>query len=376
MKHTLVIGTDFKRSSLKMRERVHMDDSMKPEIMGRIKGIKGISECVILTTCNRVEIYLVSINPSASKDGVITLLSEFHGLQRNIIEQMMYIYQCSEAARHLFRVAAGLSSMVIGETEVLGQVKRAYLLAKNSGGSGPILNKLFQTAISLGRQARRETTVNEGITSLGSAAAKLAVRLADPKQATISVIGCGTIGSTVAKNLIKHGARKLYLSNRTVDEAIKLSEKTGGLVMPFNRLDDLVAHSDLIISAASSDSHIFTKERLMNAMKNRSKLIIIDIAVPRNVDPEAESIDNLEIHTLEGLKETVNANIRIRESSIATVNELIENKLGFYTKWYLKRAMYEKETACGKPGINARNPTGLYRQRASEVDRSRGDRHH
>lgn len=355
MRHTLLIGTDFKTSSLKMREFVHFDDEIKPRVIRRLTEIEGIDECVILTTCNRVEIYLVCKWPNLVTEYIIGFLSNFHNLQPEVIRDKMFVLRCEDAARHLFRVATGLESMLVGETEILGQVKDAYLISKEAGGTGPFLNKLFQIAINLGKEARNKTSVNRGITSLGSAAAKLATDIKNPKKTTYGIIGCGDMGTVIAKNLLKTGVKKIHLSNRTVCKGKNLANEVGGSFLKLNKINQLIQDSDIVITATSADEFIITKEQIKKLVKNKKSFSIIDVSTPRNVDPQIADL-GVQIYTIDDLKDIVDSNIEIRKSSIAAIESMIKNKLGFFTIWYKRRLKTYEEDYIGEPGLE----TGAY----------------
>lgn len=334
MKHTLLIGTDFRHSSLKMRDTLYLDDSIKPFVLGKIKGLGNIDECLILTTCNRIELYLVTTCIEKTSENIIGVLSRYHGIPVDLLKRQMYIKKCEDVAKHLFRVACGLESMVVGETQILGQVKKDYELSKTFGSTGPFLNKLFQNAISLGKAARLKTPIGNGITSIGSLAANTALKFADPKRAVFGIVGCGQMGCIAARHLSKHGVKKLYVTNRTGKKAHSLAKGLSADVTPFSQLTELLKKADVLITAVNSDSYLFTLEKHGDILKGRGQITIIDISTPRVVHPELHSLKNVSFFSLDDLKKIVDKNLMLRASSEKAIEELIERKLGLFRKWY------------------------------------------
>jgi len=325
-----------------MRERVHFDDHLTPEIINKITDIDGISECVILTTCNRVEIYMVCLDPDQSARTIIGFLENFHGISAQELDEMLYIYRCHEAARHLLRVASGLESMIIGEGQILGQVRAAYHKSKKVGGSGPYLNKLFQTAFALGKQVRRNTVVNSGVTSIASAAAKLAMERCDPKETRYGILGCGEMGTIVARHMSRRGVKNILLSNRSSQRAETLAKEIDCKTCSFDNLEQMIHNVDCLISATASTTYILTWRKHSQTLAAKTSFPIIDIAIPRDVDSELGTLPNVKLYSIDDLKDIIDRNINLRKSSITTIEECIEKKLGLYERWYKDR--YENRT--------------------------------
>lgn len=347
MKHTLVIGTDFRKSSLKMREKLFLNDEVKPSFIRKVINSAVIQECVILTTCNRVEIYIICSNPDQAKIDIINTLSMFHGIPTNLFKENLYIYQCEKAIRHLFRVVSGLESMIVGESEILGQIKKAYDLSNEFNGTGPYLNKLFQAAITLGKKVRSKTPVNTGITSIGSAAAKIAIESKQGKDAKFGIIGCGEMGRTVSSHLVQSGIQNIYLLNRTESKGQDLANKVDGYFLPFNKIYHVLKISDVIISATSANNYIITKKQLHNILKEKKHLTIIDIATPRDVEPLTKTYNNLTLYTIDDIQNIVDSNIQLRHSAIAMIDQYIDTKLSYFNDWYNLRNSYEQTNNSG-----------------------------
>jgi len=336
---------------------VHFDDINKPIAVRRLLEYPSIEECVVLTTCNRVEIYIVTRNIEQAKSDTLYFLSTYHGIPEHMLEDKMYLFHCEKAAKHLFRVAAGLESMVVGESEILGQIKKDYEISKELEGPGPYLNKLFQTTIALGKEVRTKTPINTGVISLGSAAAKLAFEIKEPKKGKFGVIGCGEMGRTIAKHLVQGGAKKVFLVNRTACKAEDLAKEVDAYFIPFNKIYNLLKKSDIVISATSSPKHIITKRQLKNISKEKKNLTIIDIATPRDVEPMEKELDSLKLYTIDDLKDIVSRNLELRESAKQLIDEFIQNKLGFFEKWYHTRNVHEETFNNREPWIQARTNT-------------------
>jgi len=305
-----------KKATLEEIERAWHGDCRT--LIERILSYSNISECAILMTCNRVEVYVVGNETERT-------LRDFAKFMR-VSERVIEIHRDDKCLEHLLRVAAGLESMMVGEDQILGQVKDFYNVSKEYGGIGDILDIVFSKAIQVGKKIRKLTGINKGSVSIGSAAVELAEnRLGTLAGKEVLVVGAGEMGSLVAKALA-HKDCKILIANRTFSRAEKLASEVGGKAVPFDKLERYMVESDVIITATSSKDYIITNEMLKSVMAVRGdKLLIIDIALPRDV--ENVNIFGVELFTIDHLKEISEENLRKRLKEAKRAEKIIASEL-------------------------------------------------
>jgi glutamyl-tRNA reductase len=329
----LCLGLNHRTTPLELRERLAFAESKQPEAALQIKALPGFDESVVLSTCNRVELY-----SSASIDEAPKALAALHDYLLNHFDltpdqrRAITCYQLSQAdaARHLFRVVSGLDSMVLGETEIFGQVKAAYDVALKSGATGGMLNKLFQRAFSVGKRVRNETTIQRGSTSVGSVAVELAEKIfGDLRECHVLLIGAGEMSRTCAQSLMSRGAKSIIISNRSHERAVELAAEMGGKAMHFEDWESVIHDTDIIISSTSAPHFVVKPELVGPAMRKRHgrELFIIDIAVPRDVDPRINDIEDVYLYDVDALQAIADEGRRERERALALCEEIIEEQL-------------------------------------------------
>jgi glutamyl-tRNA reductase len=297
----------------------------------------GCTEALILSTCNRVEVYATASKQIATEDIA-------RCLARNIEHQSgddtsgFYRHENAECAQHLFRVAAGIDSMVVGETEILGQVKRAYEAARASGAAGPHLHRLFQRALRVAKQVRTRTEITRGAVSIGSVAVDLAEKIfGDLAQRKVLVLGAGETSERTARALVSRGVTDLRVSNRSIDRGRELAAMVGGCAIPFDQWPEQCREVDILITSTSSETPLLTPENLAPILRERidRPLFVIDIAVPRDVDPNVNQIDGVYVYDIDSLQSVAEQSLALRRQQIAAAEAIIAEHVADFRQRFL-----------------------------------------
>jgi glutamyl-tRNA reductase len=321
-----VAGLSYKTAPVELREKLAVSPSTLRCSGCRLKIGGDLEEVVLLSTCNRVEVYGVASKVNGNVHGLFRQLSS----GAVDFEPYLYVREGDEAVRHLFSVAGGLDSMVLGETEITGQLKHAYQTAHESRLTGRVLNRAFQTALQTAKEIRTNTQVGRGSTSIGSVAVDLAGKIfaGDLSDKTVMIIGAGKMGEACVRHLSKKGARSVLVSNRSYDRAVNLASEFGGRAIRFDGCFDAMTQADIVVSSTGAPQTILHREevdRVMSARRNRP-LFLIDIAVPRDIDPDVQHLDNVYLYNIDHLEKLVRENLRLREAELARCREIIEEK--------------------------------------------------
>ncbi|MFA7228099.1 MAG: glutamyl-tRNA reductase [Melioribacteraceae bacterium] len=329
------ISINHKTSPLSLRETVHLNRDEIVEFIPRLKD--GLfSEGVIISTCNRTEIFgfpsVLSIDPSI----ITEKLQEFKpGIILKPDHYSRY-FSCG-AVKHLFSVASGIDSLIIGDSQILGQVKEAFEISEDLNFAGSVLRRIFDTTIRVGKRSIKETSIGEGAVTVSYAAVQVVEKIfANLEKKSALVIGAGETGELAAIHLRDKGVGKIAISNRTVERAEKLAEKVNGGIVSFNSLAEQIHNFDIIISATSSENLIISFDTVKSALKKRrgTPVVMMDIAVPRDIDPDVKKIDNVFYHDMDSLKIIVDQNLQKRKDQIPSVEKIIlEEMVGFFG-WY------------------------------------------
>ena len=337
-----VVGLNHKTAPVELREQVAVNSCQLVERARLLKRCENLDEIVLLSTCNRVEIYATACDKRDQKASVLSLLCD----DPHDLAASTYIYEDFEAARHLFRVAAGLDSMVLGETEITGQVKKAYEQALGAQLTGSTLNRVFQKAFQVVKDIRTRTGIGRGATSVGSAAVELAERIFqhDLSRQSVIIIGAGQMGEACTRHLAKKGARSILVSNRSYDRAVQLANELGGQAVRFEDCHSAMADADIVVTSTGCPRTFLRRadvEGVMVTRRNRP-LILIDISVPRNIDTEVQLIDNVYLYNIDDLEAIVRENVRNREQDLALCHRIIETGAGAL----MEKLNYRKERPC------------------------------
>jgi glutamyl-tRNA reductase len=318
-----VAGLSYKTTPVEVREKLAVPRSRLQCCGCRLKLRGGLEEVVLLSTCNRVEIYGVS---PWIQGRVHQLFQELTGGDYDLTPHL-YVKEGAEAARHLFAVASGLDSLVIGETEITGQVKNAYQAAKDAGLVGKKMNRLFQTAFSVVKEIRTNTGIGRGATSVGSVAVELAEKVFDANLAekTVMILGAGKMGEACVKHLAKRGAKTVLVANRSVERAEKLAAEFGGRAVRIEDSAAALTEADILVSSTGSPDVVLRREdvaAILPARRNRP-LVLVDIAVPRDIDPAVAELPNVFLYDIDDLEAVVREHTRNREQELAECQRII-----------------------------------------------------
>jgi glutamyl-tRNA reductase len=326
----VVIGLSHRSAPVELRERFAFEEARVPAALAALRTSGAADEAVILSTCNRVEIYAATtLEPVKAMAAVRDYLLTSHDYREPLTDQ---IYTMSEpnSLHHLFKVAAGLESLVLGETEILGQIKKAYDLALQSGNTGASLNKAFQRAFNAAKQIRTETNIQRGSVSVGSVAVELAEKIFSAlSERDVLVLGAGDTSEKTARALLSRGARGILVSNRTHEKAVALATELGGRAIPWEDWPAQCTNVDIVISSTSAPHHVLDRARLAPVMKARRgrDLLLIDIAVPRDIEPEVNFMENVFLYNIDDLQAIANDYLRQRTEEIARCEKIIHAKV-------------------------------------------------
>ena len=350
---TFVAGLSFQTAPVNVREQLAVSPAKLRCTSCRLKLNGGLNEVVVLSTCNRMEIYGVT-----QQRGIDSLLK---CITRGNVElaSHLFVHEGEDAARHLFSVAGGLDSMVIGETEITGQVKHAYQTAQQAGLTGRVTNCLFQKALQTAKEIRTCTQIQRGATSVRSVAVQLAEKIFGNQfsEKTVMIIGAGKMGEACIKHLAKKGARSIIVSNRSLERAQLLAGEFGGRAVRLDNIKAELVNADIVVSSTGSPQTILRRadvEEVMQTRRNRP-LFFIDIAVPRDIDAEVALLENVYLYDIDDLQEIVRENARLREQELAQCENIISEKISeVFTK--LNRSQTheprrEKESGLGFAGF-------------------------
>ena len=297
-------------------------------ILGSVKQLRGVVECAVLKTCNRLEIYTVSYDPEATRADLRQYIDGFVELEEG--KSLVQFLEQRGSVNHLLRVSAGLESLIVGEDQIQAQVKDAYGMAEKEGAAHLVLSIVFRKAINVGKKVRTETRLNKGAVSVGSAAVDLAERVVGPLEGkTILVIGAGEMVTQIAKHLVGKRPQAVFVSNRTYDHAQELAFALGGEAVRFDVLVDYLARSDVVLCATSSPHIILSKGIVEQGLTGRGagNMVIIDVSFPRNVAPEVREIEKVKLYDIDGLREVSQANILARNLEISNAERIISQEM-------------------------------------------------
>ena len=337
MSELLALGVSHKTAPLELRERLALTEGKATGLLGELKASEPIGEAAAVSTCNRTELYLVVSDPVAAESLALGTLAGEAGIRPTELVESLYSYRGIEAAHHLFSVAAGLDSMILGEAEIQGQVKRAYELALVEGATGPILNRLFRGALAAGKRVRTETRIGEGGTSVPSAAVELAQRSLGGglNSRRVLLIGAGETAELTARALAAKGVEAVFVANRRYDRAIGLADRFGGIAVRFDELPAQLERADIVVSSTNSPHHIIEREELelMMAARDGRPLLLIDLAVPRDIDPACLEVEGVSIHDVDAVQTIAERNAGDRKAEARRAERLIASELNRFERW-------------------------------------------
>lgn len=330
----LVLGLNHKTAPVEIRERVSFGPDILVGALRSLSDISGVGEGVILSTCNRTEVYC-SLTGSGEEE-VKSWLGHFHGLDPERIAPHLYAYLDSDAVAHLLRVASGLDSMVLGEPQILGQVKTAFQTACDSGTAGKLLCRLFQHSFAVAKQVRTDTAIGSSPVSVAFAAVSLARQIfSDLKEQTALLIGAGETVELAARHLHQHGIGRIIVANRTVERAHALAAQFDGYAIALTELAHHLPEADILISSTASPLPVLGKGTVERALKKRKHrpIFMVDIAVPRDIEPEVAELNDIYLYTVDDLQGVVEDGMRSRREAAEQAEEIVEFHTGEFLAW-------------------------------------------
>jgi glutamyl-tRNA reductase len=332
----LAIGASHKTAPLALRERLALPEGRAAHVLREVVSHPEIREAVAISTCNRTEIYMVVGDPVEAESAALGCVSRQVGMRPTELVGSLYSHRDGEAVRHLFEVAAGLDSMIVGEAEVLGQVKRAYELALVEGATGPISNRLFRDALAAGKRVRTETALGRAHDSVSSVAVELArSALGELASRTVLVIGAGETAELTARALHQRGAETVFVANRRYDRAIGLAQRFGGRAVRFEDLPNRLLDSDIVVSSTASPHVIVGREDLAEVIEQRGgrPLLIVDIAVPRDIDPAVRELPGVTLYDMDDLQREAARNLSVQSAEATRARALVEDEAARFDRW-------------------------------------------
>ncbi len=325
-----VAGMNHRTAPVAVREQLALEEEKIREILADLTGRGFLHEVMILSTCNRVEVYGVAAVPGEARSQAFSRLGSHRGMAWRELEPLLYTATGDEAALHAFRVAASLDSMVLGEPQILGQVKDAFALAQSAGTAGPVLHALMSQAFSAAKRVRSETLVGRLAVSISYAAVELARRIFEGLEGkSVLLVGAGEMSELAARHLIDQGALPVYVANRTWSRAQELARGLGGVPVPFDQLEATLALVDIVITSTAAPEPIVTAAQVRAALQARrgQPLFLIDIAVPRNVEPAVNDLEGAFCYDIDDLRAVVESNLKERQREAQRAQTLLEREV-------------------------------------------------
>ncbi len=332
----IVVGLNHRTASVEVRERVAYDDREVQGVLARARSDEVLSEAILLSTCNRTEFYGLSNDNGSAEMYIRGLIAATKQVDLTAHPGYAYTLTRLESVRHLLRVAAGLDSLVLGESQILGQVRRAHELGVESGACGLTLNRLLQSAILVGRRVRNETSIGAGAVSVASAAAELAGKIfRDLSARSVLLIGVGEMGTLTARHMVERGVSKLTIANRTFHKAEELARELGGTALPLDRLESALAVADIAISSTAATTPIVSRKLMESIVGKRGgkPLVIIDIAVPRDFEASIGELDGVFLHDIDDMNLLVDRNLVKRRAEIPKAETIVEQEVEAFMAW-------------------------------------------
>ena len=355
MSELLTLGISHKTAPVELRERLALTDTAVTKFLHELSAEPAIREAVAISTCNRTEITVVVGDPVAAESELLGWLARRAGIRPTELGKVMYSPRNCDAARQLFRVTSGLESMIVGEAEVQGQVKRAYETALAAGTAGPLTNRLFTAALQTGKRVRTETKITEGHASVSSVAVSLAEdTLGELAQRHVVIIGAGETSELTARALHERGVTTMFVANRRADRARSLADRFGGDVIAFDKLPTQLEHADIVVAQTASPHPIIDQEELELVMKARGgrPLLLIDIAVPRDVDPACADIPGVTLFDVDDLHGVVRRTTNVRGMEARRAEEIVEEEIERFAEWLGSRAVLPTIAALRQHGTD------------------------
>lgn len=331
----VVIGLNHKTAPVEVREKLAFSNKTIPDVLKKLKSYKTIDGCAIISTCNRMEIYAAVTDVQLGLKSIHQFLHEYTKIDFSDKTHYFYSPTCENAVRHLFKVAGGLDSMILGESQILGQVRCAYQQAVQNNVTNGVLNTLFQKAITVGKRVRTETEIDKNAVSISYAAVEKAKQVfGDLNGYSALIIGAGEMSELTVQHLVANGVSSVLVSNRSFERARILAEQFGGKAVKFDSLLSYMEKADIVISCTASPKYILSENQMKTVMsKRKNKIFIFDIAVPRDIDPQIGQMDNVTLLDIDDLQNVVDKNLEARKKEAVKGAQIVEDELDSFLKW-------------------------------------------
>ena len=333
----IVLGLNHKTAPIELRECLAFPEGELEKALSKAQSYPSLKENMILSTCNRVEVYAAVRETERALLDLKTFLSQYHQLPLKEFESALYSHTGEGAVRHIFRVASSLDSMVVGEPQILGQLKDAYELAAGCKTSGLILHRLLHSAFHVAKRVRTETKIGNSSVSVSSVAVDLAGKIFETlEEKTVLLIGAGEMAELAAQHLVSGGIKKVLVTNRTYERAVSLAEKFQGEAVSFEAIDRGLKRADIVISATDSSHFILGYEQVARVMKERKQkpIFFIDIADPRDIEPRVDDLENVYLYNIDHLQKVASDNIQDREKEAQKAEGIVQDELAKFVLWY------------------------------------------
>lgn len=333
----LVVGLNHNTAPIALRECLAFSEDKLEEALSKVHALSSIKENMIVSTCNRVEVYAATRATERAIYDLKDFLSQYHGVPLKDFDKSLYSHVGQEAVKHIFRVASSLDSMVVGEPQILGQIKEAYDRAQQSKTSGLILHRLLHRAFHVAKRVRTETKIAINAVSVSSVAVELAEKIFGTlKKRTVLLVGAGEMCELAARHLVSGGAEKILVTNRTEDRAIALAQQFKGEAIPFTEMGQGLRKTDIVISAANSPQYLIGYDQITRVMKDRRQrpIFFIDIADPRDIEPTVGDIENAYLYNLDDLQKVAHENIKDREKEALKAETIVQDEVVKFVNWY------------------------------------------
>lgn len=334
--HIIVVGANHKTAPIELREKLAFEESKLPEVLQQMCSLDGISETVMISTCNRVEVYAVAEKAPAGIEAVLEFICCYHKLDKDKVCPVIYSYSDLESVKHLFRVASSLDSMVVGETQISGQVKEAYDIALKTKYAKDVLARLFSKAANVNKRIRNETGIGSGAVSISYAAVELAKKIfGEVGEKCVLVIGAGKMSELTLKHLIATGVKEVIVANRTFERAVKVAQSINGKAVPFDEELNFMVDADIVIVSTNAPNYLLNKSQMSEIMKKRKhrSVFLIDISVPRNVEPEINKLDNVYLYNIDDLQNVIDSNLNQRLKKSEKAEKIVEEEAEKFNSW-------------------------------------------
>jgi glutamyl-tRNA reductase len=336
MSELIALGISHKTAPVALRERLAFTESEASEFARQATATAEVREAVVISTCNRTEVYLVVGDPVRAEADVLGMLAGRASIRPTELAEAIYSPRNCDAARQLYRVTAGLESMIVGEAEIQGQVRRAHEAAMRASCTGPLTNRMFAAALTTGKRVRSETGIGSSRVSIPSVAVDLALSvLGDLEDRHVVILGAGETSELTARALAEQGAGTIFVANRHADRALSLAQRFGGSVVGLEKLPDQLVRADIVLSSTASPHPIVGSEELELVMREREgrPLLLIDIAVPRDIEPACAELDGVSLYDMDDLQAVVARNLSSREQETPRAHEIVEEEIHRFARW-------------------------------------------